>query len=56
MWYGLKTGLTRREALSIPFAQLLNLIAIEQIKNEGAERKLTAAEEENEFMKLLAYK
>lgn len=49
-------GLTRNEALSIPFSQLLDLIAVEQIKNEGAEQKLTKEDEEAEFMHLLSFK
>ena len=52
----MKLGLTRNEALSIPFSQLLDLIAIEQIKIENAERKLTAEEDADEFMRLLTYK
>ena len=49
-------GLTRNEALSIPFSLLLDLIAIEQIKNEGAHRKASEADEEEEFFRLLAFK
>lgn len=49
-------GLTRNETLSIPFSQLLDLIAVEQIKTGSAERKPTAEEEADEFMRLLTYK
>lgn len=39
LWYGLKIGLTYREASAMPFGYLLDLIAVEQIKNEGAKEK-----------------
>ena len=49
-------GLTRNETLSIPFSCLLDLIAVEQIKNEGAELKLSPQDEQDEFMRLLTFK
>ena len=36
MWYGLRIGLTYQQANHIPLGELLDLIAIEQIKREGA--------------------
>lgn len=36
MWYGLHMGLTLDETLTLPVGELLTLIAIEQIKTEGA--------------------
>lgn len=42
--------------MSIPFSYLLDLIAVEQIKNENAEQKPTAQDEENEFFRLLSFK
>lgn len=36
MWYGLHIGLTLEETLTVPVGELLTLIAIEQIKVEGA--------------------
>lgn len=56
LWYGLKVGLTRQEALNEPFGGLLDLIAIHQIKVEGAKRKKTAEDQEREFLALLSYK
>lgn len=49
-------GLTRNETLSIPFSCLLDLIAVEQIKNEGAEIKPTFTDEQDEFIRLLSFK
>lgn len=45
-----------QEALSIPFSLLMDLVAIYQIKIEGAERKLSAEDEQVEFMKLLQFR
>lgn len=53
LWYGLHLGLCREEALSVPLSELLDLIAVEQIKSEGARQKLTQEEEQDEFMRLL---
>lgn len=36
MWYALKIGFTWEEALDQPVGRLLTLMAIEQIKHEGA--------------------
>ena len=35
MWWGMHMGLSYRETLWIPLTQLLDMIAIEQIKLEG---------------------
>jgi len=35
LWYGLHLGLTRSEVLFLPLCEIFDLIAIEQIKNEG---------------------
>ena len=51
----MKLGLSRDETLTVPFSLLLDLIAVEQIKNEGAEQKLSAQDEEAEFFRLLSY-
>lgn len=37
MWYALKIGFSWEEALDQPVGRLLTLMAIEQIKNEGAQ-------------------
>ena len=36
MWYALKIGLTYSEAMDQPVSRILTLMAIEQIKHEGA--------------------
>lgn len=41
--------------MSIPFGLLQDLIAIHQIKVEGAERILTQKEEQDEFFQLLSF-
>lgn len=35
LWYGMAVGLTYTQALDIPFGELLDYVAIEQIKREG---------------------
>ena len=55
LWYGMRLGLTRDEALAIPFSLLQDLIAVEQIKVEGFERKRTQAGEYRELMRVLAF-
>ena len=37
MWYALKIGFSWEEALDQPVGRLLTLMAIEQIKHEGAQ-------------------
>ena len=51
----MKVGLSRRETLAIPFSELLDLIAIEQIKHEGATlgKTKTEASEERDFWALM---
>lgn len=44
-----------QEALLVPFSVLLDLVAIQQIKEEGAERKLTEEDETDEMLRLLDY-
>lgn len=46
-------GLTYEQALDIPFGELLDYVAIEQIKHEGAELKDQAGNEA-EFFALLS--
>lgn len=36
LWYGMAAGLSRRETLDSPYGELMDLIAIYQIKCEGA--------------------
>ncbi len=50
IWYGLKIGLTYIQTLYIPFGMLCDLIAIEQLKHEGAKIKKT---DEDEFLELM---
>lgn len=49
-------GLTRNEALTIPVGELLTLIAIHQIKVEGATQKKTMEAEAAEFFDLLTWR
>ena len=49
-------GLTRLEALDLPLSVLLDLIAVHQIKTEGAEHKLTKEDEAQAFMRLLTFR
>lgn len=46
----MKIGLTYKQALSIPHGELMDLVAVEQIKHEGAKR---ASSSEDEFWELL---
>lgn len=50
LWYGLKIGLTYKQTFSIPHGELMDLIAVEQIKHEGAKLVITS---EDEFWELL---
>ena len=50
IWYGLKIGLTYIQTLYILFGMLCDLIAIEQLKHEGAKIKKT---DEDEFLELM---
>ena len=36
MWYALKVGFSYQEALDIPVSVLQSMMAVEQIKHEGA--------------------
>ncbi|MBE5054784.1 hypothetical protein INF37_02030 [Pseudoflavonifractor sp. DSM 107456] len=42
----MKIGLTYDQALDLPFGELLDLIAIEQIKHEGMVRRRVLSDEE----------
>lgn len=47
MWYGMAAGLTYDQALDIPAGELLDYMAIEQIKKEHFRpRKVTTEDEE----------
>ena len=48
MWYALSMGLTYDRALDLPLGELLTLIAIEQIKHEGA--KLAGENDDEEII------
>ena len=49
-------GLSYSEAMLLPFGQLQDLIAVFQIKKEGAVRKLTYDEEVDDFERLLSFR
>ena len=46
MWYGMAVGLTYDQALDIPFGELLDYVAIEQIKREGFRQRRTLSDDE----------
>lgn len=48
-------GLDYNLALNMPFGELCDLVAVEQIKNEGAKykRRKTQKEEEEEFWQII---
>lgn len=50
LWYGMRVGLSYKQVYAIPHGELMDLIAVEQIKHEGA--KLKSSEDE-EFWELL---
>lgn len=56
MWYALRVGLPFAHALALPHGQLLDLIAVQQIKAEGfAPRRAKAPDDENnDFWDLMA--
>lgn len=51
----MKIGLSHEAAYSIPFGELCDLIAVEQIKNEGAKLKKSKQQEEAEFWRLMNF-
>lgn len=59
IWYGLKIGLSYEWIYTMPFGELCDLIAVEQIKQEGAKRRHTAEETEAaetaEFWRLMRF-
>ena len=42
-------------AMCLPFGELADLIAMEQIRNEGAKKKKSRQAEENEFWRLMGF-
>ena len=46
LWYGMNVGLSYTQALDIPFGELLDYIAIEQIKREGFRQKYALTDDE----------
>ncbi len=56
IWSGMNAGLTRTEALHLPFSEVLDLIAIGLIKNGLAQQKPTPEEDADVFMSLLTYR
>lgn len=46
LWYGMSVGLSYSEALDIPFGELLDYVAIEQIKREGARLRRSLTDED----------
>lgn len=52
----MKIGLSYETAYALPFGELCDLIAVEQIRNEGAKAKKTKGQEEVEFWRLMSFK
>lgn len=46
MWYGMQAGLTYDQALDIPEGELLDYMAIQQIKKEGFQRRKVLTRDE----------
>lgn len=46
LWYGMNVGLGYTQALDIPFGELLDFVAIEQIKREGYRQKYALTDDE----------
>ena len=46
LWYGMNVGLSYAQALDIPFGELLDFVAIEQIKREGYRQKYALTDDE----------
>lgn len=46
LWYGMAIGMSRDETLDIPYGELLDMIAIQQIKCEGAKLRRTMSDED----------
>ena len=51
----MKIGLSYETAYALPFGELCDLIAVEQIRNEGAKMKKSKAQEEGEFWRLMDF-
>ena len=46
VWYGMQAGLTYDQALDIPEGELLDYMAIQQIKKEGFQRRKVLTRDE----------
>ena len=46
LWYGLQAGLPYQAALDAPFGEILDLMAIQQIKREGARERGSLTDED----------
>ena len=58
IWYGLKIGIPYRYILEMPFGELGDMIAVDQIQNGLAKQKhkRTSEEEQQEFFRLLSFR
>lgn len=56
IWYGLKMGLSWDQTLTAPLPLLLDLIAVQQIKEEGFKYKPKLEDEQAEAIRLLSIK
>ena len=46
IWYGLQAGLDYQAVLALPFGDILDLMAVHQIKTEGAQAKQQLTDED----------
>lgn len=51
----MKIGLSYAAVYALPFGELCDLIAVEQIRNEGAKMKKSKMQEEAEFWRLMRF-
>lgn len=53
-WYGLRCGLSYKEAQLVPLTEVLDLIAIQQIKEEGFKYRDPQQSDQDALMELLS--
>ena len=51
----MKIGLSYATAYALPFGELCDLIAVEQLRNDGAKMKKSKVQEDAEFWRLMDF-